>query len=63
MMKKRVTIYWLTKDREAMKRIRDRFGIPAGITVNGETEAVIDESDFPLLQETANRGFFQIRYK
>lgn len=62
-MKKHVTIYWLTKDCIAIKRIRDRFGIPKGITVNGETEADIDESDFPLLQETANCGFIQLRNK
>lgn len=60
---KRVTIYWVTKDRNAIDRIRKRFNITSGITVNGESRADIEDCDFPLLEETANRGFIQIRYK
>lgn len=59
----KLTVYWLTKDKEAMAKIRERFGIPEGISVNGETNAEIREDMMPLLEETAKRGFLQIRYK
>lgn len=59
----KLTVYWLTKDKEAMAKIRERFGIPEGVSVNGETNAEIREDMMPLLEETAKRGFLQIRYK
>jgi rRNA-processing protein FCF1 len=59
----KLTVYWVTKDPEIKKRIRDRFGIPFGMTVNGETNASIKEEDMPLLEETARRNFIQIRFK
>ena len=59
----KLTIYWVTKNREAISKIRERFGIPKGMTVNGETNAEIKDEDMPLLEETAKRGFIQIRYK
>lgn len=59
----KLTVYWLTKDKEAIAKIRERFGIPEGISVNGETNAEIREDMMPLLEETAKRGFLQIRYK
>lgn len=59
----KLTVYWLTKDKDAMSKIRERFGIPKGISVNGETNAEIREDMMPLLEETAKRGFLQIRYK
>ena len=39
----KVTIYWSTKDNGLISRIRKRFGISAGITINGETVAEVDE--------------------
>ena len=59
----RLTIYWITNDRATNNKIRERFGIPYTMTVNGETEADIREEDMPLLEETQKRGFIQIRYK
>lgn len=65
----KVTIYWDTrhlnpKDApEIKRRIRERFGIPQYTTVNGETTCEIKDEDLPLLQETARRGFIQIRNK
>ncbi len=59
----KLTVYWATRNAEANAKIRQRFGIPAGMTVNGETVAEIREEDMPLLEETARRGFIQIRYK
>lgn len=58
---RKVVIYWATRDYYIMGRIRRRFGITAGTTVNGESPAEIKEEDFPLLEETARRGFVQIR--
>lgn len=57
-----VTIYWpssITKDE--MIKIRKRFGITAGTTINGETPAEISDADMPLLRETEKRGFIQLR--
>ena len=59
----RLTIYWLTDNRSDRQKIRDYFGMPKGTTVNGETEADIREEDLPMLEETARRGFIQIRNK
>lgn len=58
-----LTVYWKTKDREAIRKIRERFGIPDYTTINGETPCDIKDEDLPLLQETARRGFIQIRNK
>ncbi|MBR1526877.1 MAG: hypothetical protein IJ640_09515 [Prevotella sp.] len=59
----KLTIYWATNDKEVNRKIRERFNIPYWMTVNGETDAEIKEEDMPLLEETARRGFIQIRYK
>lgn len=58
-----LTIYFNTSDAEIIDKIRKRFNIPPGMTVNGETESDIKEEDMPLLEETARRGFIKIRYK
>lgn len=66
---KEITIYWNTrllnlKDvPEIKKLIRERFNMPNHTTVNGETTFNIREEDMEMLQETANRGFIQIRNK
>ncbi|WP_443689166.1 hypothetical protein [Paraprevotella xylaniphila] len=59
----RLTIYWSTKDESIRSRIRKRFGIPCGMTVNKETKADIRDEDMELLRETERRGFIQIRFK
>lgn len=59
----KITIYWKTKDAECIKHIRKRFNLPSGITINGETTANIREEDIGLLQETAKRGFIELRNK
>ena len=60
---KELVIFWRAKDPEARRRIRERFGIPPGMTVNGETRSVIRDVDIPLLEETARRGYIEIRNK
>ena len=59
----KLTIYWVTKDESIRARIRKRFGIPWGMTVNKETKVEIRDEDMDLLRETEKRGFIQIRFK
>lgn len=56
----KLTIYWVTKDESIRARIRKRFGIPWGMTVNKETTAEISDEDMELLREVERRGFIQI---
>ena len=59
----RVTIYWRTKDGGLIDRIRKRFGISSGITINGETVAEVDSRQMDELREYERQGFIQLRYK
>lgn len=59
----RVTIYWRTKDGGLIDRIRKRFGISAGITINGETVAEVDEKQLDELREYEKQGFIKLRNK
>nr|DAY72327.1 MAG TPA: hypothetical protein [Caudoviricetes sp.]DAZ54772.1 MAG TPA: hypothetical protein [Caudoviricetes sp.] len=52
-----------TKDREAIEKIRKKFGISSYMSVNRETPCDIKEEDMELLRETEKRGFIQIRNK
>lgn len=59
-----VTIYWENKSTSVIrKRIRDRFGIPHYISVNGETQAEISEENMSDLIELVKRGFISLRNK
>lgn len=60
---KRVVIYWNTRNEATMSKIRERFGIPRRMSINGETRVSIRDEDLPLLLETAKRGVIQIRNK
>lgn len=54
-------IYWRTNDPAVIKKIRDRFGLPKGMTVNGISEGDVKDEDWDLFKETENRGFIQVR--
>lgn len=58
-----VYIYFATSDWDIINRIRERFGIPRGITVNGVTcePCIIKDEDWELLLETEKRGYIKIR--
>lgn len=57
-----LTVYWCSRTtREEIKKIRKRFGIYGGVTINGESPADIAEADLPLLRETERRGYIQLR--
>lgn len=59
----KVTIYWFTKDVGLIDRIRKRFGISAGITINGETVAEINDGQLDELSEYERQGFIRLRNK
>ena len=50
----RVTIYWRTKDGGL---------ISAGITINGETVAEVDDRQLDELKEYERQGFIRLRNK
>lgn len=58
----KVVIYWLTKNAEAIKLIRERFGITTYTTLNGHTPALLHHDQMPLFEETSRRGYFSFRY-
>ena len=58
-----VTIYWnYIKDAD-MKRIREKFGMSNGMSVNRETIAYICAEDWELLKEVERLGYIQVRIK
>lgn len=59
----RITIYWATKDGGLIDRIRQRFGISACISVNGETEAEVDDRQLDELKVYERQGFIKLRNK
>lgn len=60
----KLTIYFVTRNHDTIRRIRERFGMPmVGMTVNGELVCDVKDEDLPLLRETERKGFIQIRNK
>lgn len=57
----KIVIHWYTIDEEAIRMIRERFGIPRYTTVNGQTPAVLPTDDKVMFEETARRGYFTYR--
>ena len=55
------TIYWRINDPAIIKKIRDKFGLPKGMTVNGVSEGDVKDEDWDLFKETEKRGFLQVR--
>lgn len=52
-------IYYLTKDTEAIRKIKEKFN--TNVSVNGESRIKTDEKGAALLKETERRGFIKIR--
>lgn len=52
-------IYYLTKDTEAIRKIKEKFN--TNVSVNGESRIKTDEKGAALLRETERRGFIKIR--
>lgn len=55
----RFRIYYLIKDIEVIRRIKEKFNTT--VSVNKESEIKTDEKGKWLLEETERRGFIQIR--
>ena len=52
-------IYYLTKDTETIRKIKDKFN--TNVSVNGESIIKTDEKGAALLNETERRGFIKVR--
>lgn len=59
----KVTIYWNTKNADAIHRIWKRYGIVRGMTVNGENTIEVDETQYNELREVERLGYIQLRNK
>ena len=59
----KVTLYWKTKDSGIIHRIRQRYNISQGMTVNGETDVEVNEQQLDELREVEKRGFIELRFK
>lgn len=60
MEKERLVIKWLTRDKEAIAAIRQRFSIPNYTTVNGFSPVELADEDREVFEECQRRGFFTI---
>lgn len=47
----KVTIYWVTNDWRLIRRIREKYRLPQYMTLNGITEAEIDEETLAQLKK------------
>lgn len=47
----KVTIYWATNDWRLIRRIREKYRLPQYMTLNGITEAEIDEETLAQLRK------------
>jgi len=47
----KVTIYWVTNDWRLIRRIRKKYRLPQYMTLNGITEAEIDENTLAQLRK------------
>jgi hypothetical protein len=65
-MKNLIRIYWTNKTRDPaykgyQERIRNKFGIQQGETLNGESFVELEDSLLDDLRETERLGFIHIR--
>lgn len=47
----RITIYWVTRDWNLIHRIREKYRLPQYMTLNGLTEAEVDEETLDQLKK------------
>ena len=63
MGKRNITIYWVTKNSNLIHRIRQRYGIVEGMTVNGENAVTVDDGQLKELKEVEKLGYIKLRFK
>jgi hypothetical protein len=56
-----VRVYFKTRIYADIRKIIERFNLQPGVSVNYETHGDVKESDIWLLEETARRGYIEIR--
>lgn len=59
----KVTIYWKTTDSGIIHRIRQRYNICKGMSINGETDIEVNDKQLDELKEVEKRGFIKLRFK
>lgn len=59
----KVTIYWKTRDSGIIHRIRQRYNIIQGMSINGETDIDVNQQQIEELQEVERRGYIKLRFK
>ena len=59
----KVTIYWSTNDGGLIDRIRKRFGISEGMSVNGENAVSVADEELAELRNYEADGFIELRNK
>lgn len=61
----RLTIVWQIRNQDTIRRIREKFHIPPGMTINRETTAFVSVSpkEIEQLKELERKGFIGIRFK
>lgn len=59
----KVTIYWKTRDSGIIHRIRQRYNICKGMSINGETDIDVNQQQIEELQEVERRGYIKLRFK
>lgn len=47
----KVSIYWVTNDWTLIRRIREKYRLPQYMTLNGVTEAEVDEDTLKALRK------------
>ena len=47
----KVSIYWVTDDWSLIRRIREKYRLPQYMTLNGITEAEVDENTLAQLKK------------
>lgn len=49
----KITILWRTGDHKIISKIRSRFGLPTGMTINGEQDCTIKDDEMDLFMKCA----------
>lgn len=62
-MGQEITIYWVTRDSGLIDRIRKRFGISEGMSINGENSVAVSDEELAELRKYEADGFIELRNK
>ena len=57
----KMKVYWATRNKEIVERIRNQFNMPDRMTINRETEIEVSEGDLDVLLKYEEGKLIQIR--